>query len=184
MRRSLLAVGLAAAAVLVAERSASAYERQQHLGLTAGGALSSTDNAGTSPGIDFGLRYTYGLTDAFNFIADVSGMALTTETAPAKNVPPQPGVIATGGVGIAYIFDVTRWVPYAGALVGPAYLGGGLIQSPVWTFDAQVVAGLDYQVSRSWSVGGAYSQHLLALKMSTYSELATLGLHVDYVWGW
>jgi hypothetical protein len=171
------------ACALVFAGSASAYERQDHLGVTVGGALSTTDGASTEAGIDLGLRYTYGLTDALNVIVDVSGVAVRTETPPAKNPPPQPGHIAAGGVGLAYVFDVTRWVPYAGALVGPAYFGGGLMARPTWTFDAQLVVGLDYEVSRSFAVGGAYAQHFVALA-STYPELSTLGVHFEYVWGW
>jgi hypothetical protein len=182
MRAGLVVVATVACALALAG-TASAYERQDHLGLTAGGALSTTDGASTRPGIDLGLRYTYGLTDAINVIVDVSGVAVGTETPPAKNPPPQPGHIAVGGVGLAYVFDVTRWVPYAGALVGPAYFGGGLMAHPTWTFDAQVVVGLDYEVSRSFAVGGAYAQHFVALA-STYPELSTLGVHFEYVWGW
>lgn len=183
MRPELIAASFAC--VALAARPGLAYERQQHLGLTAGGALSSTDGAtGTQPGVDLGLRYTYGVTDAFNLLVDVSGMSLGTEARPAKNVPPQPGRVLAGGVGLAYVFDVTRWVPYAGAVIGPAYAGGGLLQSGFWAPDAQILVGLDYQISRSWSLGGAYSQHMLFTKMSTYPELSTLGLHVDYVWGW
>jgi len=183
MRLRSTATPLAFACAFLIARSASAYERQQHFGLAAGGALSTTDSVPARAGIDLGLHYTYGLSDAFNFVAEVGAAGLTARDA-SKAPPPQPGVVGTGGVGLTYIFDVLRWVPYAGVLVGPAYFEGARVPHPFWTPDAQLAAGLDYELSRSWAVGVEYRQHLFVSKMSTYPEFTTLGLRFEYVWGW
>jgi hypothetical protein len=175
---------LAALAATTLARSASAYERQQHFGLEAGGALSSTSGAGNQLGGVLAGRYTYGFSDAINILAEVGEMPLTSEARPAKNVPPQPGNVGYAGAGLAYVFDVTQWVPYAGAMIGPAYVSGGLLGSPFWTVDAQLTLGLDWQLSRSWSIGAAGAQHMLLTRLSTYPEMTTLGLRVEYVWGW
>jgi opacity protein-like surface antigen len=182
MRVRLVAI-LACACTLAAAQSASAYERQQHFGLAGGGVLSDTDSAKTRAGIDLGLHYTYGVTDAFNFVAEVGAAALTAQDV-SKAPPPQPGMVATGGVGATYVFDVVRWVPYAGALIGPAYFANARVTHPFWTPDAQLAVGLDYELSRSWAVGVEYRQHLFFTKMSTYPEFTTLGLRFEYVWGW
>ncbi len=183
MRAGPIAISLAGVCALFTARSASAYERQQHFGLEAGGALSQTDSAKTRAGIDLGLHYTYGISDAFNFVAEVGGAGLTAQ-GPSKAPPPQPGIVATGGAGVTYVFDVVRWVPYAGVLLGPAYFAGARVAHPFWTPDAQLAVGLDYEITRSWAVGFAYRQHMFVSKMSTYPEFTTLGLRVEYIWGW
>ena len=174
-RAALLAFGL----TLCAPSVAGAYERQQHLGFDASGAYMTTSGTGKL-GIDLGLHYTYGLTDAFNFVADVGWAGFTSSDATG----PQPSTIAYGGVGVLYVFDVLRWVPYAGGIIGPAYFAGGAVPSNFVTPDLQLAAGLDYSFNREWSAGVAYRQHLFFAKTSDYPEYTSLGLRVEYVWGW
>ena len=184
MKRSAFAFAVAGAMALAAAREASAFERQQHVGIDTAGAVMSTDNGGTQFGGSLGLHYTYGLLDSLNLAAEANTALLVNGTKPAKNPAPQPGVVATGGVGAMYIFDVLRWVPYGGALVGPAYLGGGFMSGGLGTLDVQLCLGLDYQINRSWTVGATYRQHLFVFKMDTYPEFTTLGLRFEYTWGW
>lgn len=162
---------------------ARAVEKQEHLGVSAGASFMTT-NGGTSPGgIDLGLHYAYGITDAFTLIAEVDASAFFLGTKPS-NPAPEPGYVATSGVGAVYVFDVLRWVPYAGGAIGPAYFGGGWLNSGFVSLDAHIVAGLDYEVTRSFTVGGYYRQHFFLDRMNTYPEFTSAGLRVEYVWGW
>jgi hypothetical protein len=164
-------------------RPALAVERQQHLGASLGGTVMSTNGGGSPFGWNAGLHYTYGLWDAVNFVVEADASGFPLGTAP-KNPAPEPGFVATGGVGLMYVFDVMRWVPYAGGIAGAGYLAGGWLTSPLVTPDVQLAVGLDYQVSRSFTVGGAYRQHFFLSQMNTYPEFTSLGLRVEYVWGW
>ncbi len=171
------------ALALLTPRAAHAYERQQHLGLSLGATAMSTNGGGTPFGGTFGLHYAYGLSDAFNLLveADASGFLLGTEP---KAPPPQPSFLSTGGVGLAYVFDVTRWVPYAGGIVGAGLLAGGYMNAPLVVPDVQLAIGLDYEITRAWTVGVAYRQHFFFTQMNTYPEITSVGLRVEYVWGW
>jgi hypothetical protein len=160
-------------------REAGAVERQQHLGVSAGGTEMSLSGAGPN----LGLHYTYGLWDAVNLVVEADASAFVLGNAP-KVRPPAPGLVATGGVGLMYVFDVLRWIPYAGGIIGAGYLGGGWLSSPLVTPDAQLAVGLDYQLSRTWTIGAAYRQHFLLTQMNTYPELTSVGLRFEYVWGW
>jgi hypothetical protein len=168
---------------LAVPREAAAYERQQHFGLSAGGTLMSTAGGGTPLGGNLGLHYTYGLSDAFNLVVEADFSAFLLGTAP-KNPPPQPGFTSTGGVGVMYVFDVLRWVPYAGGIAGAGVLGGGYLNAALVAPDLQLAAGLDYEITRSWTVGVAYRQHFFFTQMSTYPEVTSLGVRFEYVWGW
>jgi hypothetical protein len=176
-----LIAGLAAALAL--PRSADAFEHQQRFGVTTGTTFMTT-NGGSSPaGLNFGLHYTYGLWDAVNLVveADASGFF---KGATPKNPPPEPGFVGTGGIGAVYVFDVLRWVPYAGGIAGAGYFRGGYMATPLWTPDLQLAAGLDYEITRAWTVGVSYREHFFVAEMNTYPAFASFGLRAEYVWGW
>jgi opacity protein-like surface antigen len=183
MRARPLATSLLLAFSLSLTRAAAAFERQQSFGLDAGGVVSSTNGAGSHLGGNLALHYAYGVTDAFTFVAEVGGSGLTADL-PSKKTPAEPGIVATGGVGAVYVFDVSRWVPYAGVLGGPAYFANARVTHPFWALDGQIAVGVDYELTRSWTVGVAYRQHFFLEKTSTYPEFTTLGLRLEYVWGW
>jgi opacity protein-like surface antigen len=163
---------------------AHAYERQQHLGVQLGGTLMSTPNGGTPFGGNFGLHYTYGLSDALNLVVEADISAFPVGTEPAKNPPAQPGFVSTGGVGLMYVFDVLRWVPYAGGIAGAGIFDGGYLGAPLIAPDLQLALGVDYEITRSWTIGVAYRQHFFVTQMTAYPEFTTLGLRFEYVWGW
>jgi hypothetical protein len=166
-----------------APRTALAYERQQHFGLSLGGTAMTTNNAGTGFGGTFGVHYAYGLSDAFNLLVEADATGFPLGTAP-KTPPPQPAFLATSGVGVAYVFDVTRWVPYAGGIAGAGLLGAGYLGSPTIVPDLQLAIGVDYEITRTWTVGVAYRQHFFFTQMDTYPEITQVGLRFEYVWGW
>ncbi len=143
----------------------------------------STTGGGSPFGVNLGLHYTYGLWDAVNFVVEADASAFPLGTAP-KNPAPEPAVVATGGVGLMYVFDVLRWVPYAGGIAGVGYFGGGYLSQSLVIPDAQLAVGVDYELTRSWTVGAAYRQHFLLTQMNTYPELTSVGLRFEYVWGW
>src|ERR1700722_1366897 len=111
-------IGLAAALAL--PRSAEAFERQQSLGVTTGATFMTTNGGASLGGWNLGLHYTFGLWDAVNLVveADASGFSVGT---PPKSPAPEPSFVGTGGVGLVYVFDVSRWVPYAGGIAGAGY---------------------------------------------------------------
>jgi hypothetical protein len=82
-----------------------------------------------------------------------------------------------------YVFDVLRWVPYAGGVAGAGYFGGGYQKLSLMTPDLQLAIGLDYEITRSWTVGVAYRQHFFVTEMNTYPEFTTIGARFEYVWG-
>jgi hypothetical protein len=101
-------------------------------------------------GIGGALYAKYGMNDWFNVVAEVSGSGH-----PAKNT-----VLVGGRVGAEYVFDILRWVPYVGGLAGSAVVfTSGNSVSP--RLDLEVPFGLDYQLSRSFAVGGVGKLELL-----------------------
>jgi len=114
-RRPLVALSaLAFALCAVWTSEAHAYERQWHVGVGLDYALflPSTDKllSGPRPGLGPSLHLTYGLNDTFNLLAEIDG-----SYSPHAQTP-----VTIGGasLGATYIFDVLRWVPYAGLAIG------------------------------------------------------------------
>ena len=116
-----------------------------------------------------------------NFVieADANSFAFGSKV----GAPPQPTFVASGGVGLMYVFDVMRWVPYAGGIASVGYFNGGYQRLSTTTPDLQLAAGLDYEITRSWTAGVAYRQHFFVADMNTYPEFTTLALRFEYVWG-
>jgi len=171
---------------LLASRRALAFERQQHVGADLGGAVLTTNGGTTRLGESVGLHYTYGVIDSLNLVFEVSAFGFSTDARPAKGAPPgEPGFVGTAAGGAMYIFDVLRWVPYGGVLLGGAYASGGLLdQGGFGTLDVQLALGVDYQFSRSWTAGVTYRQHMFVTRMSDYPEFTAVGLRFEYTWGW
>jgi hypothetical protein len=156
---------------------ADAFERQWHVGLSAGYAM-----GGFSPqlahGFAAGLHGTYGLTDAFNLRlhSDVSAFELPATDASA--------VVFNAAFGAEYVFDILRWVPYVGATVGPSTLFRPS-ESTIVHLGFEVPLGLGYQLSRNWTIGGEVRYRLLLLGPSDVSPMNNfLGLgRAEYSWG-
>src|SRR5689334_3127046 len=109
MRRGFAA--LTALATLGLGSSASAFERQWHVGIDGGYANLFEDGAS---GYGGGAHLSYGISDAFNALleADVTRH-------------PSPGItVWSGTVGAAYTLDIARVVPYLGVLGGVYKLAG------------------------------------------------------------
>lgn len=178
LHRALPALGLGLAA-LCASGSAAAYEKQWHVGADFGYA--ALLGATTSHGFGGGLHLGYGITDYLNLIAEVN----TTWH------PYAQWTVLTGTVGAAYVVDVLQWVPYVGATIGPGGLlssdkqCGLAIEEPCHAFRLaiDIPFGLDYQVSRSFTVGVAGRFQLLLLGHSPWETLGAFA-RAEYVWGY
>jgi hypothetical protein len=174
-----LAAALVGAAALVEARPAAAYERQFRLGASFGyAALLGAD---TSHGFGGGLHFAYGINDYLNFIAEVDATAH----------PSAEWSVVSGAVGVAYVIDVLRWVPWVGIEGGPAGLVsldphcGLAIAEPCKTFrlEGAIPFGLDYQVSRSFTVGVGGRFQILLLGSTPWETLGVFA-RAEYVWGY
>jgi hypothetical protein len=172
------ALALGAAALLSPGRAA-AYEHQWHAGASFGYAALFGDT--TSHGFGGGLHLTYGVNDTVNLLAEIDA---TTHFSPRFTV-------VSGGLGAAYVFDVLQWVPWAGAEIGPAGLLStdptcgmtGAAPCKAFRFDVAVPFGLDYQISRSFTVGVGGRFQLLLLGPTPWETLGVFA-RAEYVWGY
>ena len=117
-----------------------------------------------------GLHYTYGLTDAFNLVADAAWSLVALNEVVADSTTPhtRPTNLTNVDVGLAYVLDVLRWVPW-GAAVGGYALQGGTIDGVKVLPGAALAVGprlpLQPQLVASAST---VRQHMLFTEMSTY----------------
>jgi hypothetical protein len=167
-------------------RSAGAVEREHALGVDVGPAvLVISDKSTPDVGGTVGLHYSYGLTDAFNFVAN-AGWSLVAlgETAQDSSTPrTRPASLENVNAGVAYVLDVLQWVPWISAELGGYALQGGTVDGVKLEAGAAIGLGLDYRLARSWSLGVAVHQHFM-LDMSTYPSFTQALVRFEYVWGW
>ena len=176
--------------VLVAASSseASAYEHQWQAGVSAG-YTHFINGGGTAitpallPGFGTSLSLTYGLNDSLNIIGHID-MSAHPGAAPV--------LIGGGGVGIAYVLDVLRWVPWIGVTAGGYAVSAG---APcIATADALCTTGrlglsapfgLDYQFNRKFSIGagGRYGVLLFGNKNGVDQTISVF-LRAQYIWGY
>jgi hypothetical protein len=190
MRASRALVSLLSPLVLIAASSseANAYEHQWQAGLSAGYAH-FVNGGGTAitpasyPGFGTSLSLTYGLNDSLNIIGHVD-MSAHPGTAPV--------LIGGGGVGMAYVLDVLRWVPWVGVTVGGYAVSArepciATDDAPCTTgrFGLSGQGGLDYQVNRTFSIGagGRYGLMLFGNK-NTADHVVSVFLRAQYIWGY
>ncbi len=186
-KRAWSAFGGAAAVALAVAPDAGAVEREHQLGADVGGAmLVIADKSTPDVGAGIGVHYSYGLSDAFNFIADgsFSLVAVGESNNGNTNTPKtRPATVTTIDAGIAYVLDVLQWVPWGGILVGGYALDGGTISGVKFLPGAAVAIGLDYRLSRDWAVGASVRQHAFT-DLSTYPSYTQAFARIQYTWGW
>jgi hypothetical protein len=169
---------------------ARAVERQHHIALTPGLTLWKTADTAVAVGPSLGAMYSYGLSDQFNFLAEVKGSVLTLsrEVIDAEKNPvvptTRPTREASAAVGVSYVLDVLRWVPYAGLLVGGQAVSGGTLEKARILPVAQLALGLDYQMNRTLSFGFALRQSFMVTEMATYPSATHLFAKVELSWGY
>jgi hypothetical protein len=166
---------------------AGAVEREHALGVDTGGAVFLVnDKSSPDVGGSVGLHYTYGITDAFNLVANAgwSLVALNETVGDASTPRTRPTNVTNADLGLAYVLDVLQWVPWGALEVGGYALEGGTLPDVKFLPGVAVAVGVDYRLNRSWSIGVEAREHLLFTEMATYpSFLQALG-RFEYVWGW
>jgi hypothetical protein len=170
---------LVGVATLLAGARASAYEHQWHLGGSLG--YDALFAGGTSHGFGGGVHAAYGLNDSFNLMAEIDVTAH----------PYAQWVVTSGGIGAGYVLDVLQWVPYVGALVGGAGVFstdpqcGVSISEPCKQFrlNLEIPFGVDYQLSRSFSIGLAGRFQVLLLGEFPWTSMGAF-MRAEYTWGY
>jgi hypothetical protein len=167
---------------------ARALEREHHVGLDAGLSMLKIDDKSTmSVCCGLGGHYVYGLSDVFNFMAEgaFSAVSFKEQIVETEKTPhTRPTTVSHVSAGVAYVLDVLTYVPYAGILVGGYALGGGTLDKTLYLPGAEVALGLDYKLSRKWTVGLAGRQTIFLAKTSTYPSYTNVFVRFEYVWGW
>jgi hypothetical protein len=175
---------LAAVLVLAFARAAGAVEQEHHLGVDLGiGMLTISDQSTPDVGAGTGVHYTYGITDQFNLVTEVRYSRVAFHGISSTDPPTHPANAWNADVGVAYVLDVLRWVPYFGALGGAYVLDGGTIPGNLVLPGAELVVGLDYLLTPVWSVGVEGSEHFLFTDMSLYTSFTNVVGRVEFTWG-
>jgi hypothetical protein len=184
--RAAVAALVALGAATAATGRAGAVEREHQLGVEGGGAVLVIRGKSTSDvGGMVGLHYSYGLSDAFNLMAEgaFSLVALHQQLDQPTTPRTFPASVCNLDVGLGYVFDVLRWVPYAALLVGGYALEGGTVDGVKVLPGAEIALGLDYRFDRSWAAGVAFRQHLMS-EPATYPSFTQAFARIEYTWGW
>lgn len=177
--RGCLALLTFALPIALAARPAGAFERQWHVGASAGYSPYINPQGVTLHGFGGGLHLTYGISDTINalVLADVTVHPATT----ADRKPVDGLILAGGSVGLGYVFDILQFVPYIGAAAGGYYAIDPVAPGP--RLALTVPFGLDYQISRSFAVGVAGEYKLLFLDPAGTGQRFGAYLRAEYIWG-
>jgi hypothetical protein len=92
--------------------------------------------------------------------------------------------VCNGGLGVGYVLDVLRWVPYGAALGGAHVLSGGTLDTPRISPSVTLALGLDYQVERWIVVGFAYRQAFLFSELDDYPSYSQFFGRAALSWGY
>ncbi|HTM19191.1 MAG TPA: hypothetical protein VL172_01745 [Kofleriaceae bacterium] len=164
------AAACALLAVTLSAGPAAAGEDDRSISASLGYATFSVPDH-TPHGGSLDVAYERGFADALSFRAEVGGGAYPIGTG-------SPGYSLQAAVGLTYLFDVVRYVPYIHAGVG-----GILLTAPDLDPDlsplVELGIGLDILHSRTWSYGAA------ARFESFVNDTAffTAGVRLSYRWG-
>jgi hypothetical protein len=164
----LLAAALAAAALA---RPAAADEGESALSVDlAFDSFTIDDHDGQGGGL--GLELERGLSDAFWLRAAAGGAVYRGGNA--------EGTTYTGRatVGLTYVIDVLKYVPYLQAGIGGAAVGGGALDTDLHPV-AELGVGLDILARRGLSYG-------MFARVGSYlgdSAFLTAGLRMSWRWG-
>jgi len=181
MARSWLVI----AAVALTPTSAVAVERQHHLGMAPAAAALYVDGVGARGLAGGSVQYAYGLSDAFNFHAEVGAYnALIGPRRSADAPRTQPASVMSGALGASYVIDILQWVPYLRLDGGAFRFAGGTLGQNQWRMGVSLGGGLDYQLQRNLAVGVLFKQTVFVTDTSTYPSLTTGALKFEWLWGY
>ena len=167
---------------------ADAYERQWQASLGLGYAHLS-NGGGTAvqlaslPGFGASLGLSYGVNDALNIIGHADFSMHPGDTSV---------LVGGGGVGIAYVLDIVQWVPWLGLTAGAYGVSIGEpcvsnVSVPCTTgrFGLSLPFGLDYQLSRSFSLGAGGRYGLLLFgNQNKLDQTISVFARAQYIWGY
>jgi hypothetical protein len=166
---------------------AHAIERQHHLGVgPAMGILTVSGKSTVSAGFGGAIHYAYGLNDQWNLSVQASSVIVAMDQKQDWPNSPRnrPATVDHGAVGVGYVIDILRWVPYVDAHAGLYRLAGGTLDHALFLPGASVGVGLDYQLNRHFAVGVAGREHFMVTKLDTYASYTTVLLRLEYMWGY
>ena len=166
-RRFMAVVGLTLAAG-ASPSTAAADDGERALSVSAGYSSFAIPEH-EPPGGALGLEYEHGIGDTMWFRAAAAGGVYGGDDGPAY--------AGLGSVGITYVVDVLKYLPYLHAGVGGALLGGGVIETQVHPL-IELGAGVDLLRSRDLSYG------LWARIGSFIDDSATVGAGFRVTWRW
>jgi hypothetical protein len=159
-----------------------AGEHQHELGVDVGSSiLTIADKATPDVGAGFGVHYGYGITDQFALSAEVHYSVLALGVFPT-DPPTHPATMWNANLGLEYIVDVMRWIPYLGASIGGYLMQGGTVGNFMLP-GAQLAVGLDYLMTSRWAVGFEGSEHFLFTDMSLYTSYTTAIARTMFLFG-
>jgi hypothetical protein len=164
-----------------------AVERQHHIGLgPAFGALYIREKSTASIGAGAAFHYSYGLTDQFNLGLEASSVIVAAEQRQDTPESPtnRPATVDHAALGLGYVLDILRWVPYGTITAGAYRIAGGTLPSAVVSPGVSIGLGLDYQFTRHFAMGVAGRQHLIVMKLDDYPSYTTLLLRTEWMWGY
>ncbi|HVU00277.1 MAG TPA: outer membrane beta-barrel protein [Polyangiaceae bacterium] len=168
--RRTLPVALGAAGIVLAPGPAFAGAGEWHVGGRLGAATVRHGSLG--PALD--LHAGYELSDYFDVVMQATASRHDGSAGPTA---------LTASAGIAYKIDVFEWIPYVSALGGYyRYEGpkGASNQSAGWSLHG----GVDYLVSRSFSLGGDVGFHAILGESPPVSLQTTFLVGAEYRFGW
>lgn len=172
---SILALG----AVASYAGTASAFEREWHLG---GGVGFASAASGYGAGPAFGLHAAYGVSDVFDVRLELMGSHHGYEVAEVE----QDTEILSAAALLSYKVDIISWVPHFGAGVGYYHFTTDPPDGNAFRRDdvgLAIEGGLDYAVSRHFGlgVGARFDMPFNDLGAARYFALL---LRAEYRWGW
>ena len=145
MQRTTFSILAAALAVTLSAASASAFEREWHLGGGFGAAAAN----GYPLGPALNLYAAYGLSDAFDVRLELAGSSHATK--------PDAGFLYGAKAALAYKIDVIQWIPYVAISAGYLRVTERVAPFTLGQPTLGLLAGLDYAVSRNFGLGLAAS---------------------------
>jgi hypothetical protein len=157
------------------------------IGLQASPALAGEDDRSLSVGLGYGrfsvpddiaphggvlsFDYEHGFADALSFHASAGGGYYPVGDG-------APGYGAQASLGLTYLFDVVRYVPYIRLGLGGIVLRAEELDTDVSPL-LELGIGMDVLHSRSWSYGIAARFESFIVDTSFF----TAGVRVSYRWG-
>jgi opacity protein-like surface antigen len=133
-------------------------------------------NDHTYYGGGIGVALEYGLTDSWTAraAASYSGHAVLS---------PKAGLLSTARTGghIIYMIDVLRVIPYLQAGLNVALIGGRGVRWGAY-LGIEAGAGVDYMLSRKWSLGVEVGYNVFYPDTKKFPALLNLGFRISRRW--